>query len=135
MLYKCPRSGCALTYTQHSLTGSLTHSHNAMCSKNTTTKSSGKQPENRWLQPARLRERTIRGRKFQVHEYSTRINGSTFGKLPIGTSSLFRSYLLSKTSDREASTSFPKECWMCATFSISTMQNNDHPSLLAPFFN
>lgn len=39
------------------------------------------------------------------------------------TVTFFPKHLIGKDS-----TSFPKECWTCATFSISTVENNDSPS-------
>ena len=74
-----------------------------------------------------------RGREFHLHEYSTRINKSSLEssclELPAcSTVTFFPKHLI-----QELSTSFPKECWMCVRFSISTMQNNDSP-LTSPHF-
>lgn len=85
--------------------------------------------ESYWLQCASLGVWAIRDRKFQLHEYSTRINKSAFGKFSSRTSSSLHSHLPSKTSDRKASLFLSQECWKWARFSISTCKTMTFPPL------
>lgn len=113
MLLKCPGSGGVFgTHTMPS-----------------ATKTPPLNPQESYrLQCASLGVWAIRDRKFQLHEYSTRINKSAFGKFPSRASSSRHSHLPSKTSDRRPPFSFPKNVWKWARFSISTCKTMTFPS-------